>query len=120
MTDRSLAVDNEIEIAGSTHQDMHPDPMGYDEELRRVVDTATMVKSVLPDVQVAAPSTCAWWFCKSISFEVCELGTHCACPPRLDEQHRLHGQCRTRLPGLPPVVPRPDAGCVDQGWQAPS
>ena len=57
MTDRSLAVDNEIEIAGSTHQYMHPDPMGYDEELQRVVDTATMVKSVLPDVQVAAPST---------------------------------------------------------------
>ena len=46
---------------------MHPDPMGYDEELQRVVDTATMVKNVLPDVQVAAPSTCAWWFCKLIS-----------------------------------------------------
>ena len=49
---------------------MHPDPMGYDEELQRVVDTATMVKNVLPDVQVAAPSTCAWWFCKRLSLDV--------------------------------------------------
>ncbi|RPD78129.1 hypothetical protein L226DRAFT_457148 [Lentinus tigrinus ALCF2SS1-7] len=57
-----VTVDNEIEIASNTHQDMHPDPMGYDEELQRVVDTATMAKSVLPNVQVAAPSTCAWWF----------------------------------------------------------
>lgn len=32
-----IAVDNEIEIASSTHQDMHPDPMGYEEELARVI-----------------------------------------------------------------------------------
>jgi hypothetical protein len=38
-------------------------PMGYDEELSRVIATATMAKSTLPNVQVAAPSTCAWWFC---------------------------------------------------------
>ncbi|KIK54434.1 glycoside hydrolase family 44 protein [Collybiopsis luxurians FD-317 M1] len=57
-----VTVDNEIEIASSTHQDMHPDPMGYDEELARVIATATMAKKTLPNVQVAAPSTCAWWF----------------------------------------------------------
>ncbi|RDX55250.1 hypothetical protein OH76DRAFT_1339899 [Lentinus brumalis] len=57
-----VTVDNEIEIASNTHQDMHPDPLSFDEELQRVIDTATMAKSVLPDVQVAAPSTCAWWF----------------------------------------------------------
>ncbi len=57
-------VDNEIEIASNTHQDMHPAPLSFDEELQRVIDTATMAKSVLPDVQVAAPSTCAWWFCE--------------------------------------------------------
>ncbi|KAI0028548.1 glycoside hydrolase family 44-domain-containing protein [Vararia minispora EC-137] len=57
-----VAVDNEIEIASNTHQDMHPVPMGYDEELSRVIATAKMAKSVLPNVQVAAPSTCAWWF----------------------------------------------------------
>ena len=60
-----VAVDNEIEIASNTHQDMHPDPMGYDEELQRVIATATMAKTAIPDVEVAAPSTCAWWYCTS-------------------------------------------------------
>ncbi|KAJ6546648.1 glycoside hydrolase family 44-domain-containing protein [Mycena vulgaris] len=57
-----VAIDNEIEIASSTHQDMHPDPIDYDEELRRVVDFATAAKEAIPGVAVAAPSTCAWWF----------------------------------------------------------
>ncbi|KAJ3504099.1 hypothetical protein NLJ89_g8117 [Agrocybe chaxingu] len=57
-----VTIDNEIEIAHSTHQDMHPDPIGYDEELKRVVDFATASKEVLPDVPVGAPSTCSWWF----------------------------------------------------------
>ncbi|KAF9051974.1 glycoside hydrolase family 44-domain-containing protein [Panaeolus papilionaceus] len=57
-----LAIDNEIEIAHSTHQDMHPKPMSYDEELSRVVTFAKAAKEVYPKVAVAAPSTCAWWF----------------------------------------------------------
>ncbi|KAF7303616.1 Endoglucanase A [Mycena indigotica] len=57
-----IAVDNEIEIAASTHQDMHPDPINYDEELARVVNTSLAAKAALPNVKVAAPSTCAWWF----------------------------------------------------------
>jgi hypothetical protein len=59
-----VTIDNEIEIASSTHQDMHPEPMGFDEELQRVIATASMAKSILPNVKVAAPSTCAWWYCK--------------------------------------------------------
>ncbi|KAG9033104.1 hypothetical protein FS837_002547 [Tulasnella sp. UAMH 9824] len=55
-------IDNEIEIASSTHQDMHPIPINYDEELKRVVDFATAAKEALPNVKVAAPSTCSWWF----------------------------------------------------------
>lgn len=62
-----VTVDNEIEIASNTHQDMHPEPLSFDEELQRVVATATMAKSVLPDVLVAAPSTCAWWYCEYLS-----------------------------------------------------
>ncbi|KAF9448877.1 glycoside hydrolase family 44 protein [Macrolepiota fuliginosa MF-IS2] len=57
-----ITVDNEIEIASSTHQDMHPDPIDYDEELDRVIKFATVAKEALPDVLVAAPSTCSWWF----------------------------------------------------------
>ncbi|EJF60741.1 hypothetical protein DICSQDRAFT_147722 [Dichomitus squalens LYAD-421 SS1] len=57
-----ITVDNEIEIASSTHEDMHPAPMDYDEELSRVLSTANAAKNTLPDVLVAAPSTCAWWY----------------------------------------------------------
>ena len=39
-------------------------PLGYDEILERVLNYSTMAKETLPDVQVAAPSTCAWWYCK--------------------------------------------------------
>ncbi|XP_006457913.1 hypothetical protein AGABI2DRAFT_64785 [Agaricus bisporus var. bisporus H97] len=57
-----VAIDNEIEIASSTHRDMHPDPMSYDEELDRVVRFATTAKEAIPDILVVAPSTCCWWF----------------------------------------------------------
>ncbi|KJA27031.1 glycoside hydrolase family 44 protein [Hypholoma sublateritium FD-334 SS-4] len=57
-----VAIDNEIEIASNTHQDMHPDPIGYDEELARVISFATAAKEALPDVLVVAPSTCSWWY----------------------------------------------------------
>ncbi|KAF8197757.1 glycoside hydrolase family 44-domain-containing protein [Mycena galopus ATCC 62051] len=57
-----VAIDNEIEIASSTHQDMHPIPMDYDEELSRVLNFSMAAKEAIPGVQVAAPSTCAWWY----------------------------------------------------------
>ncbi|KDR79962.1 hypothetical protein GALMADRAFT_1171670 [Galerina marginata CBS 339.88] len=57
-----VAIDNEIEIASNTHQDMHPVLMGYDEELSRVINFATAAKEALPDVLVVAPSTCSWWY----------------------------------------------------------
>ncbi|KAF7977906.1 hypothetical protein HWV62_2470 [Athelia sp. TMB] len=57
-----VTVDNEIEIASNTHQDMHPIPLDYDEELARVLNTSTIAKAALPNVLVAAPSTCAWWY----------------------------------------------------------
>ncbi|KAK7449720.1 hypothetical protein VKT23_013195 [Stygiomarasmius scandens] len=57
-----VAIDNEIEIARGTHHDMHFDPVSYDEERQRVIDFATVAKEAMPNVQVVAPSTCAWWF----------------------------------------------------------
>ncbi|KAG6850170.1 hypothetical protein H0H93_016850, partial [Arthromyces matolae] len=59
-----VTIDNEIEIASNTHQDMHPTPMSYDEELSRVISFAKAAKSAIPGVLVAAPSTCSWWYCK--------------------------------------------------------
>jgi hypothetical protein len=80
-----VAIDNEIEIASNTHQDMHPQwvfisehtlfilngefrLMGYDEELARVIEFATAAKEALPDVLVVAPSTCSWWYCALLQF----------------------------------------------------
>jgi len=57
-----VTIDNEIEIASSTHQDMHPVAMGYDEELARVLNFSAAAKAAIPNVLVAAPSTCSWWF----------------------------------------------------------
>ncbi|KAJ7665613.1 glycoside hydrolase family 44-domain-containing protein [Mycena rosella] len=57
-----VTIDNEIEIASNTHQDMHPIPMGYDEELARVLEFSKAAKDAIPGVKVAAPSTCAWWY----------------------------------------------------------
>ena len=36
--------------------------MNYDEELSRVINYSIIAKEALPSVEVAAPSTCAWWF----------------------------------------------------------
>ncbi|KAF7326765.1 Endoglucanase A [Mycena venus] len=58
-----VAIDNEIEIASNTHQDMHP--MRVDcllDELSRVLKNSLAAKEALPEVLVAAPSTCAWWY----------------------------------------------------------
>ncbi|KAF7304371.1 Endoglucanase A [Mycena chlorophos] len=57
-----VTVDNEIEIASNTHQDMHPIPIDFDEELARVVNTSRAAKAAIPGVKVAAPSTCSWWY----------------------------------------------------------
>jgi len=36
--------------------------MGYDEELARVLNFSMAAKEAIPDVLVAAPSTCSWWY----------------------------------------------------------
>lgn len=45
--------------------------MGYDEELARVVNFSTIAKEAIPGVQVAAPSTCSWWYCALITIYTC-------------------------------------------------
>jgi len=57
-----LTVDNEIEIASNTHQDMHPIPIDYDEELQRVITFGTAAKAAVPGALLMAPSTDSWWY----------------------------------------------------------
>jgi phosphatidylinositol glycan class B len=56
------AVGNELDICAQTHRDVHPEPMGYDELLQRVTDTAAVIRDELPGTAIAGPSSCCWWY----------------------------------------------------------
>jgi hypothetical protein len=51
-------------------------PMGYDEELARVINFSAAAKEAIPGVLVAAPSTCSWWFCTFIPPSLFPLSFH--------------------------------------------
>lgn len=57
-----VAIDNELDITSSTHRDVHPDPLSYDELYTRWMDHAEVVREVMPDVLIAGPSSCCWWY----------------------------------------------------------
>jgi hypothetical protein len=55
-------MDNEVDIWGSTHFDIHPNPTGY-EELRDTFRTeATYLKGWDPAAVRLGPVSCCWWF----------------------------------------------------------
>ncbi|MGB1250921.1 MAG: glycoside hydrolase family 44 protein [Candidatus Promineifilaceae bacterium] len=57
-----LAMDNEPELWGYTHYDVHPDCTTYDEVLDQYIRYATMARQELPDAQLAGPTTCCWHY----------------------------------------------------------
>ena len=57
-----VAVDNELDIAGETHRDVHPTPMTYDELFERWSRTAETVRTTLPGAQLLGPTSCCWWY----------------------------------------------------------
>jgi hypothetical protein len=55
-------MDNEMDIWGGTHRDVHPKPAGYD-ELANVYETeAANLKKWDPAAVRFGPVTCCWWF----------------------------------------------------------
>ncbi|HEY2858276.1 MAG TPA: glycoside hydrolase family 44 protein [Terracidiphilus sp.] len=55
-------MDNEIDIWGGTHRDVHPAPSGYD-ELANVYETeAANLKTWDPAAVRFGPVSCCWWF----------------------------------------------------------
>lgn len=56
------AMDNESDIWGETHRDVHPDESNYDELYDKFIEYATMVKSIIPDAQITGPVSCCWWY----------------------------------------------------------
>ena len=57
---RFYAMDNEPDLWDSTHTDVHPARMGYDDILGEFLDYATAVKAVDPRAQVTGPVSWGW------------------------------------------------------------
>jgi predicted secreted protein len=55
-------MDNEIDIWGSTHFDVHPQPSGYDELSSTYFTEATKLKTWDPAAIRFGPVSCCWWF----------------------------------------------------------
>jgi len=55
-------MDNEIDIWGSTHRDVHPDPSAYDEMRDTYVAEAGALKGWDPNAIRFGPVSCCWWF----------------------------------------------------------
>lgn len=57
-----VAIGNELDIASSTHRDVHPEPVDYEELFSRWYGAAEVVRAALPDATLAGPSSCCWWY----------------------------------------------------------
>jgi fibronectin type 3 domain-containing protein len=55
-------MDNEIDIWGGTHFDIHPNPSGYDELSSVYLSEATNLKTWDPAAIRFGPVSCCWWF----------------------------------------------------------
>jgi hypothetical protein len=55
-------MDNEIDIWGSTHRDVHPNPSAYNELSATYLAEATALKGWDPKAIRFGPVSCCWWF----------------------------------------------------------
>ncbi len=55
-------MDNEIEIWGGTHRDVHPNPTAYDEMRDTFLAESRALKGWDPAAIRLGPITCCWWF----------------------------------------------------------
>jgi hypothetical protein len=55
-------MDNEFEIWGGTHRDVHPAPSGYDELANMFESEAGSLKTWDPAAVRFGPVTCCWWY----------------------------------------------------------
>ena len=53
-------LDNEPSLWDTTHHDVHPEPVGYDELLDRTLRYATEVRKADPDALIAGPAEWGW------------------------------------------------------------
>jgi len=55
-------MDNEMDIWGSTHRDIHPSPSGYDEMANVYLTEAGKLKGWDPHAVRLGPVSCCWWY----------------------------------------------------------
>ncbi len=55
-------MDNEVDIWGGTHRDMHPNPTGYEEWRDVYLRVARNLKTWDPAAVRLGPVSCCWWF----------------------------------------------------------
>ena len=58
---RFIAMDNEPELWGKTHYDVHPDCPTYEEILDKYLTYATAIREVAPDAELIGPVMCCWY-----------------------------------------------------------
>jgi Glycoside hydrolase family 44 len=57
---RYYALDNEPALWNSTHRDIHPEPLSYDELLQRTIDYSLAIKQADPTAQTLGPVEWGW------------------------------------------------------------
>jgi len=57
-----IAMDNEPELWGVTHYDVHPECTTYQEILDKYIEYASAIRSVAPNIELAGPVTCCWYY----------------------------------------------------------
>ena len=57
---RYIALDNEPELWGYTHYDVHPTCTTFQEIFDKYVAYASAVREVAPDAELAGPVMCCW------------------------------------------------------------
>ncbi len=53
-------LDNEPALWSQNHRDAHPDPVGYDELVRRTIDFGTAIRQADPQAVIAGPAEWGW------------------------------------------------------------
>jgi hypothetical protein len=59
---RFVAIDNEPELWGFTHYDVHPTCTPYSEILRKHLEYTQAIHAVVPEVELVGPVTCCWFY----------------------------------------------------------
>jgi glycosyl hydrolase family 44 len=59
---RFFAMDNEPDIWGATHYDVHPNCTTYDEIRDKYIEYASAVRAVAPQAELLGPVSCCWHF----------------------------------------------------------